>query len=1115
MASHKSSADASLPSPPLADYFFITGIESTQIFDEKAAPVGVAAPPTLDTTIEENRELETAPNGRPTSYETYDSLGLGLEPRRASGLSFEARKSISSMLSSESHTASNRSSATTIKGFPMAGSTGLSEADFDKALRKFAAERDTFIEEIQFSAGVVPQPPKPKARAKAQKIVAEDVGGMRSAVGSVRRRLSTMNSLKRQPNPLMRTSSVRTSRRLSGYNSVIPTPQPFHHDPNMHPLRRRYEPVLLDRYPGKATAVDELKRRNPFPDYVPMFAFPNDVTVVSSDERPRATWHGFVMTGSDGAKLHGICLILWVPLNQKASEELERQCEDWRKANMSGEERELASSLGERLATERAKLSRLLARLPTMSQGSDERESLEEEISAVEEKIGLMTDLLRPVRHGAASKIEGLTDGETGLWIPRSYGVLGRNGGMTSFWKEWLRAVCVPMMNGAVLRVPASSPRVGMWQPLERYVVNLCSEAPSPISSITQVEIAIRELRLYARKEAVNELPNSRNIDLYALFRALSIQNIVTLFEYVMCETRIIFLSSHTAMLHLACNAIVNLIYPFKWSGIFIPVLPSRLIAALEAPCPYIVGIERRYEPEEYPDDEYVLFDLDRDTIQGTGVPTKPLPRQQKRKLTQLLHLAAPHHVRYGVPKGPPAYAMEAYPNDSYSSENSAIYNHRAASSTLSTLVSLSSSHFDDAGSVLASTRPLIFNAFLQARNDRSSRGSDQRPNTSSTGGTTRLASPPSPHVSPISAHFPVPTTPNSRSDSGFSLQATLREKRSGHFDSVSRRSSAHVFDPVASRRPSQPFLGHYPTQSISTLSSVDLRNGSSYAPSVYAQSTLAASTIMPGLMITPARNTDTVQHKEGHRMVWAAHDDKAVCSVCEDKSDEGIFKCDNCSVCAHSRCMQNVNLVCPSAFRPEQVRAAFVRCFSSLLYTYRRSMQMSNSEQKKNGLMFKFNYEGFLKSMPHENAEYMQMLRETQGFNEFIHERETKPPSDPEVKLFDQIILSKKNRGRMTLFHKATATDFLADASDHTWRTAAASPPSSRFPGDYRQVISRVPAKLDTLLMREPRVPQNVPRAGPGFARRRAVPSVAVPGGGAYGRPPGVGGIEGGLHSV
>ena len=269
--------------------------------------------------------------------------------------------------------------------------------------------------------------------------------------------------------------------------------------------------MLLDRYPPKSM-VDETSRRGSFPEYIPMFAFPNDVHVVSADERPRSTWHGFAMTGGDNSKLYGICLVMWMPLNQQASEALEYRCDQWRKSNMTDEERELASSLGERLAIERAKLSRLLARLPGMASGSVARENLEDEISAVEEKIGLMTDLLRPVRHGAASKIDGLTDGDTGFWIPRSYGVLGRDPSLTTFWKEWLKAVVVPMTDGTILRVPPSSPKVGMWQPLERYVVNLCAEALSPISSKTQVEVAVRELRLFARKEAVNELPGSRNV---------------------------------------------------------------------------------------------------------------------------------------------------------------------------------------------------------------------------------------------------------------------------------------------------------------------------------------------------------------------------------------------------------------------------------------------------------------------------------------------------------------------------------------------------------------------------------------------------------------------------
>lgn len=786
---------------PLADYFFIAGIESSQVLREALfVDTGNtqlrdgAITPAVETTIEENEVLETDATTRPKSTE-LESLEA-LSGSRRSRQSLEARKSVGSIIEvsrRSSQAASNRSSAT-IKAQPIEGQNGMSDVQFESALRKFANARESFIEEIQFTAGAIPAPSKKKtSRPRTQRITSEEIGppparssagALGSSVGTLKRRISTMSSLKRQPSPAVtRHASVRTSKRLSGYNSVIPNPRPFEQDPNMHPLKRRYEPVLLDRYPQPDMAT-ELKRRDPFPDYVPMFAFPNDVSVVSADERPRSTWHAFAMTNGDGSKMYGLCLTFWVPLNPSAAEDLERQCEEWRKANMTQEERELAGSLGERVAAERTKLSKLLMELPTLPAASEEREQLEEEIGEVEERIALITEMLHPIRHGAASKIEGLTESETGLWIPRAYGVMGRDGSMTGFWKEWLKSVVTPMTNSTILRVPPSSPRIGMWQPLERYVINLCIEATSPVTSLTQVEICVRELRMYARKEALNELPGSRTIDLYALFRSLSLPNIVTLLEYVLSESRIILLSSYTSMLHLASAAITNLIYPLKWTGVFIPVLPARLIQTLEAPCPYIIGIERRYGDIEYPSDDFVLVDLDKDVIESTTAPFC-LPRQQRRKLMSLLQLSAQHH-RFGVPVGPPEYAKESFPFDAFSSENHAIFNQKPSLSTLQQLVSLNSTSFADSN-WLTPPKPPIFNAFLQAR-DVNSRGSE-RPSTSAT-----YNAPPSPRISPVSQAFPpLPTTPISRSDSGYALQASLREKRSGHFDTASNRRSSSV----------------------------------------------------------------------------------------------------------------------------------------------------------------------------------------------------------------------------------------------------------------------------------------------------------------------------------
>ena len=158
-----------------------------------------------------------------------------------------------------------------------------------------------------------------------------------------------------------------------------------------------------------------------------------------------------------------------------------------------------------------------------------------------------------------------------------------------------------------------------------------------------------------------------------------------------------------------------------------------------------------------------------------------------------LLQHSAPHHIRYGVQPGPPAYAVESYPFDSFCSENPNVFTHRAHPNTISTYVGMNSTSFGNTPGV-PNTRPLIYNAFLQS--SAHSRGND-RPSTAATVKTNY--SPPSPKVSPISQVFPpLPSTPISRSDSAFAIQANLREKRSGHFETSSRRSSSvsHFFVP-------------------------------------------------------------------------------------------------------------------------------------------------------------------------------------------------------------------------------------------------------------------------------------------------------------------------------
>jgi dDENN domain len=131
-----------------------------------------------------------------------------------------------------------------------------------------------------------------------------------------------------------------------------------------------------------------------------------------------------------------------------------------------------------------------------------------------------------------------------------------------------------------------------------------------------------------------------------------------------------------------------------------------------------------------------------------------------------------------------------------------------------------------------------------------------------------------------------------------------------------------------------------------------------------------------------------------------------------------------DCRLSVHHHCLDAITLPCLSAanFSADRIRAAFLRCFASLLFNYRKHLEPLPPQTQNSGSeaqIFNFKLAGFLRAASRDSAAYLEMLSETQAFNEFIMERCIKAPDDPEIALFDQIILAKRNRGRHGLFGK------------------------------------------------------------------------------------------------
>jgi len=208
-------------SAPLADYFWIAGVDSLSYSDHDFRPppnTNGASPSVsaVETTIEEGSEGEgpsSAAAGTPRGGARHSRNNSW---NRLSKLSNEARNSIQTLDELET-TSSNRSSVT-IKA-PTNGDGGFAGFDFDTALLKFANERENFLDDLSFSAGAPTQARPPMTNPRADRIRVEegDVLGvtgrrspLRSVGGSIRRKISfrDMSSMKRQPSTVQRTSKL-------------------------------------------------------------------------------------------------------------------------------------------------------------------------------------------------------------------------------------------------------------------------------------------------------------------------------------------------------------------------------------------------------------------------------------------------------------------------------------------------------------------------------------------------------------------------------------------------------------------------------------------------------------------------------------------------------------------------------------------------------------------------------------------------------------------------------------------------------------------------------------------------------------------------------------------
>ncbi|KAM6436707.1 DENN domain-containing protein 5B isoform 2-T2 [Liasis olivaceus] len=128
--------------------------------------------------------------------------------------------------------------------------------------------------------------------------------------------------------------------------------------------------------------------------------------------------------------------------------------------------------------------------------------------------------------------------------------------------------------------------------PLESYIHNILYEVPLPPPG--------RSLKFYGVYEPIvcqrpgpNELPLS-DYALREAFELLGLENLIQVFTCVLLEMQILLYSQDYQRLMTVAEGITTLLFPFQWQHVYVPILPASLLHFLDAPVPYLMGLQSK-----------------------------------------------------------------------------------------------------------------------------------------------------------------------------------------------------------------------------------------------------------------------------------------------------------------------------------------------------------------------------------------------------------------------------------------------------------------------------------------------------------------------------------------
>ena len=181
---------------------------------------------------------------------------------------------------------------------------------------------------------------------------------------------------------------------------------------------------------------------------------------------------------------------------------------------------------------------------------------------------------------------------------------------------------------------------------MESFIYNLLYDIPLPSPGRSVRFWCLGSEAFISLPKEPDELPVF-DYPLLDFFDILGVENALKLLTCVLLEHQVLVFSSDCQNLMLVCESVLALIYPFKFSHVYVPILPPMLENFLDAPVPYIMGLVRRsHDITVYNRASVCIVDIDNGELEfPEELPEFPYEKELCEELQSMI-------VKYGGSEG-------------------------------------------------------------------------------------------------------------------------------------------------------------------------------------------------------------------------------------------------------------------------------------------------------------------------------------------------------------------------------------------------------------------------------------------------------------------------------